>query len=99
MRYTLLFLSVLFITPVVWAEETGNATTPPALSLEEAQTMALKQHPEILSSDYRTKASKQAIKEARANYFPQANANAVRASELEPPELALHPRAEAHERP
>ncbi len=80
MRYFLVILTVLWTTPVAWAEEAANtAATPPVLSLEEAQAIALKQHPEILSSDYRTKASEQAIKEARANYFPQANANAVRA--------------------
>jgi outer membrane protein len=80
MKYVLPIFIILGITPVAWAEETANnAATPPVLSLEEAQAIALKQHPEILSSDYRTKASKQAVKEARANYFPQANANAVRA--------------------
>jgi len=80
MRYFLFSLASFWIVSNALAQETAaNAATPPVLTLQQAQTIALKQHPEILSSDYRTKASKQAVKEARANYFPQANANAVRA--------------------
>ncbi len=77
----LLLIGFLFVLPeVTWAEDMAvNAAPPSVLSLEEAQVIALKQHPGIASSDYRLEASKQSIKEARANYFPQANANAVRA--------------------
>lgn len=72
MKYVFLVLTILSIAPIAAAKEA-------VLTLAEAQTIALKQHPEIMSSDYRVEASKEAITEARANYFPQANANAVRA--------------------
>ena len=75
---------VAMISGMLWsvnaaADSSVDDTAPQPLTLEEAQAIALRQHPEILSSDYRTKAAKQAIKEARSNYFPQVGANAVRA--------------------
>ncbi|MBV8938464.1 MAG: TolC family protein, partial [Alphaproteobacteria bacterium] len=67
------------ISTAAAARAAVDTAIPAALTLAEAQAIALKQHPGILSSDYRLSASEQAVKEARANYFPQANANAVRA--------------------
>lgn len=73
MRLLLALLPFCFIS-IADAEEATKT-----LSLKEAQAIALKQHPEIMSSDYRTQAAGQAVKAARSAYYPQANANAVRA--------------------
>lgn len=77
-------LLIVAISGLLWGE--AAAATLPAdestarpLTLKEAQAIALKQHPEIVSSDYRVRASKESVTEARANYYPQANGNAVRA--------------------
>lgn len=72
MRF-LFAITILGIACPAFAEEAKT------LSLKEAQEIALKQHPEIMSSDYHAQASGQAVQEARSSYYPQANANAVRA--------------------
>ena len=81
MKHRFIFIIAIFsITQVAWAEEkTAPHDILLTLSLKEAKDIALKQHPEILSSGYQIKAAKQGIKEARANYFPQVGVNAVRA--------------------
>lgn len=74
-RYLLLSIAISGMSPA-WAEEAPGTRT---LTLAEAQATALKQHPKLLSSQYRSKASDEAVTEVRSAYFPQAGANAVRA--------------------
>jgi outer membrane protein len=41
--------------------------------LADAQKLALHNHPQIAAANYRARAAEQAVKEARAGYFPTAN--------------------------
>ena len=63
-------ICVLFAGKIV-ADETTNV--PPALTLADAQKLALHNHPQIAAANYRARAAEQAVKEARAGYFPTAN--------------------------
>lgn len=72
MKFVPLLLVLILSAPAYALEES-------VLTLQEAQAIALKQHPEIQAADYHVQAGKQAIKEARSAYFPQASADAVRA--------------------
>lgn len=49
-------------------------TNAPALSLANAEKIALKQHPQIAQADYLTLAAREAVTETRAGYFPTASA-------------------------
>lgn len=75
-----LILAVLFFSALpafVALGETTNAL--PALTLAEAEKIALKQHPQIAQANYLALAAQEAVTEARAGFFPNANlyANAV----------------------
>jgi len=63
------------------AEGTTNAL--PMLTLEEAQQIALKNHPQIAAANYLALAAGEEVKEARAGFFPNANlyANGVLADD------------------
>jgi outer membrane protein len=63
-------ICILFAGKIV-ADETTNV--PPALTLADAQKLALHNHPQIAAANYRARAAEQAVKEARAGYFPTAN--------------------------
>ncbi len=65
----------------ILAEGTTNAL--PMLTLEEAQQIALKNHPQIAAANYLALAAEEAVKEARAGFFPNANlyANGVLADD------------------
>lgn len=43
---------------------------PPALTLHQAEQMALKNHPQIFAAQYNALASNQGVREARSAYFP-----------------------------
>ncbi len=60
----------LLVTGRVAAEETTNAL--PVLTLEAAQEIALKNHPQIAAANYRSLAAEEAVKETRAGFFPNA---------------------------
>ena len=45
-------------------------TTPPALTLQEAEALAIKNHPQVQAAELNYEASRQAVAEARAAYFP-----------------------------
>src|SRR5208283_1077633 len=61
---------VIFAGKIVAAETTN---VPPVLALADAQKLALHNHPQIAAANYRARAAEQAVKEARAGYFPTAN--------------------------
>jgi outer membrane protein len=63
-------ICILFAGKIV-ADETTNV--PPVLALADAQKLALHNHPQIAAANYRARAAEQAVKEARAGYFPTAN--------------------------
>jgi outer membrane protein len=69
-------ICVLFAGNIV-ADETTNV--PPVLVLADAQKLALHNHPQIAAANYRARAAEQAVKEARAGYFPTANLYATAA--------------------
>ena len=61
------------------------AAEPPqamSLSLSEAQDLAVRNHPRITEAELIALASKQAVREARAPYFPVINADATAAGGL-----------------
>ncbi len=70
-----LTLCVIFGSKM-FADGTTNA---PILSLADAQKLALQNHPQIAAANYRARAAEQAVKEARAGYFPTANLYATAA--------------------
>lgn len=45
----------------------------PTLTLDQAHELALKNHPQIAAANYRALAAQEAVKEARSQFFPQAN--------------------------
>ena len=65
----------------IFADGTTNA--PTVLSLADATKLALQNHPQIASANYRALAAQEAVKETRAGYFPKADlyADAVGAND------------------
>jgi outer membrane protein len=55
----------------IFADGTTNA--PMVLSLADATKLALQNHPQIASADYRALAAQEAVKQTRAGYFPKAD--------------------------
>jgi outer membrane protein len=67
---TYILLVIVFAAYVASADET-NAF--PLLTLATAQSLALKNHPQIAEADYRALAAQEAVVETRAGFFPSAN--------------------------
>jgi outer membrane protein len=65
----------------LFADGTTNATM--VLTLADATKLALQNHPQIASANYRALAAQEAVKETRAGYFPKADlyADAVGAND------------------
>jgi outer membrane protein len=65
----------------IFADGTTNA--PVILSLADAAKLALQNHPQIASANYRALAAQEAVKQTRAGYFPKADlyADAVGAND------------------
>src|SRR5665213_874682 len=65
----------------IFADGTTNA--PVLLTLADATKLALQNHPQIASANYRALAAQEAVKESRAGFFPTANlyADAVGAND------------------
>ncbi len=65
----------------IFADGTTNA--PIVLNLADATKLALQNHPQIASANYRALAAQEAVKQTRAGYFPKADlyANAVGTSD------------------
>src|SRR5271154_6037001 len=75
MKRTILALAIFaFCAGKLFADGTTNA--PPILTLADAQKLALQNHPQIASANYRALAAQEVVKETRAGYFPTANAYA-----------------------
>jgi len=57
------------------AQPTPPASPPgsPPLTLEQARTLALKNHPQIAAADYRAQAATEFFKQARSGLLPQVN--------------------------
>jgi outer membrane protein len=53
-----------------WA---GDTNAVPVLTLADAQTLALRQHPQIASANYLVLAAQEIVKESRSGYLPQVN--------------------------
>ena len=72
----LLAISVATAFPGYAALETNTA---PVLTLEQAQTLALHNHPQIAAANYQARAADELVKESRAGYLPTANLYATAA--------------------
>ena len=70
-RIVLLLIAGIFFSAHVFADDPTNS--PPVLTLDEAQQLALKNHPQIAAANYRALAAREVVKETRAGYFPNAN--------------------------
>jgi outer membrane protein len=62
-----------FAGSMVWANM--GAQTPAAVSLEQAQQIAIRNHPRIASAELEAQASGFAVKEARSAYYPTLSGN------------------------
>jgi outer membrane protein len=65
-----LFVCVCFAGNI-FADGTTNA--PTVLSLADATKLALQNHPQIASANYRALAAQEAVNQTRAGYFPKAD--------------------------
>jgi outer membrane protein len=54
----------------------GNTNAPAPLTLADAQSLALKNHPQIAAANYRALAAQEVVTETRAGFFPNVNAYA-----------------------
>jgi outer membrane protein len=61
------FLVCAFAVRSLAADDSTNA---PPLALEDAQTLALRMHPQIASANYLVLAAQEAVKESRSGFFP-----------------------------
>jgi outer membrane protein len=64
-----LLLGIWLLLPAR-AAETNSLTN---LTLQQAEQIALKNHPQIAAANYRALAAQEAVKETRAGFFPRAN--------------------------
>lgn len=72
MKQIILALAVCAgFTGKTFGGEITNA--PAALSLADAEKIALQNHPQVAAANYRALAAQEAVKEARAGFFPTAN--------------------------
>ncbi len=71
MKQTVLALTACFFCAINVLADGTNA--PPTLTLAEAQSTALRLHPQIASANYLALAAQEAVVEARAGFFPNVN--------------------------
>lgn len=69
--YFLTALIIVFINQLTFGQEDQN------LTLEQAQQMALQNHPQIRSGNFSLNAAEQDVKVARSRYLPQISGNIV----------------------
>ncbi|HTY87486.1 MAG TPA: TolC family protein [Candidatus Acidoferrum sp.] len=69
-RSSLIVLAGVLVINAALADETNFW---PALTLADAQSLALRNHPQVAEANYRALAAEEVVKEARAGYFPTAN--------------------------
>jgi outer membrane protein len=70
-RITLALAICVLVNGKMFAAETTNA--PMALTLPDAEKLALQNHPQIASANYRALAAREVVKETRAGFFPAVN--------------------------
>ncbi len=70
-RITLALAICVLLNGKMFADGTTNAAT--ALSLADAEKIALQNHPQIASANYRALAAQEAVTETRAGYYPDVN--------------------------
>ena len=63
----------LCLTASIGGLEAAQTNATPALSLGDAQALALKNHPQVAAANYRALAAQEAVIQTRAGYFPAAN--------------------------
>ena len=68
-----LFSTLLSFATMIAASFAADTNGLQTLTLSEAHTLALKNHPQIAAANYRVLAAQEVTKESRAAYFPQAN--------------------------
>jgi outer membrane protein len=71
MKRTAITLSFCTLFAFVALGDTTNA--PVALSINDAESIALKQHPQIAQANYLTLAAQEAVTETRAGYYPNVS--------------------------
>ncbi len=76
LRFTA-FVIILSVVHSIDAKADNKIQPPQTLSLKDAQNIALKNHPEILSSQYNVMGAEEKIKEVNANYLPQITGNSI----------------------
>ena len=69
MRLIIVLAFTIFTVPAIAAD----SNVLPTLTLDQAHDLALKNHPQIAAANYRALAAQEAVKEARSQFFPQAN--------------------------
>ncbi|HXS68517.1 MAG TPA: TolC family protein [Candidatus Polarisedimenticolia bacterium] len=66
-------IPILLVCAAFAAAHAAETNVPATLTLEEAHTLALKNHPRIAAANYRALAAQEVVKESRSGFFPQAN--------------------------
>lgn len=74
MRLGRSWMRAAFAGSMVWAANVG-AQTPATVSLDQAQQVAIRNHPRIASAELTAQASRFAVKEARSAYYPTVSGN------------------------
>ncbi len=57
-------------TPAQTAQSSQPPQSPPVLTLKDAEALALKNHPQVLSAQYQTLASNEVVREQLSAYYP-----------------------------
>jgi outer membrane protein len=68
-----LFSTLLVLALGIEMVRAGATNSLQTLTLAEAQTLVLRNHPQIAAANYRALAAEQVVKEARSGFFPTAN--------------------------
>ena len=85
---TFLIVSILAAAPVSLVHAQAPAATPVALTLSEAEHRALDGHPQIRAGHYSALAATEAVREARAPYFPTASVSLTGAGAMDGTRIA-----------
>ena len=77
-----IIIALLILAGGSFGARADSTNVPAALSLAEAEQIALRNHPQVAAADYRALAAQEVLKETRAGYYPNANlyGNAVGAN-------------------
>lgn len=75
MRNTIIVIFGIAVTGLALAR--ANAQTLPTLTLNQAEQIALKRHPEIFAANYTALAARQGVRAKESAYFPTAFGNAT----------------------